>query len=133
MTSFKMTVLPMIAGLVLAGCSSFPALSHTENDVSFDIMRGGDARITHVEAMNRNAETVIRGEAAFPNSVHDGFFTGSIHGRIDIPGSRPLVVRDITVHTERRPKTVGKHGYFTIHARKILPPGSVAHLTYSDR
>ena len=134
MTSFKIALLPAIAALAVAGCSSCPAsASQIHNGVSFDIARSGTAHIVNAATMRGRGETIIRGEVAFPNSVRDGFFTGEVKGTIDVPGSAPLAVRNVQVHAERRPKTYGKHGYFTIHAGRILPAGSIAHLTYGDR
>ena len=76
---------------------------------------------------------VICGEVAFPSSFQNGFFTGKIDGRIEIPDERPFIIHGINVHREPRPKITGRHGLFTIHAGRLLPSGSVAHLTYRER
>lgn len=133
MTNFRATIPALVVGLLLAGCSSIPASSQANDPVSFDVTRDGTARIVHTNASAKDGETVIRGEVAFPKYVRNGVFAGAVEGRIDIPGSKPLIVSAVEVHAERRPAMMGRRGYFTIHAGKLLPPGSIAHLSYRDR
>lgn len=125
----KYFLLVILAG-ILSGCLAFPQSYGERGVVRVEIQKSEQVRITSASVFDEGGRTVVRGEARFPVTSINRFFSGHIDVTMRLPNGRVIKHSEVGLTMKRIPKRRGRQARFVSKFPPKPPIGTVVQISY---